>query len=148
MYSFPNFEPVSCPMSSSNCFFWPAYRFLRRQVRGSGIPVSFRIFRSLLIHTVRGFLVVNEAEVDVFLEFPCFLYDPMNVDNLISGSSAFSKWSEVKSLSRVWLFATPWTVAHQAPPSMGFPRQEYWSGLLTKLRWQSLVNEGISLGMF
>ena len=34
-----------------------------------------------------------------------------------------------KSLSSVWLFATPWTVAHQAPPSMGFSRQEYWSGL-------------------
>ena len=39
------------------------------------------------------------------------------------------KWSEVSSLSRVWLFATPWTVAHQALPSMGFSRQEYWSGL-------------------
>ena len=38
-------------------------------------------------------------------------------------------WSEVKSLSRVQLFATPWTVAYQAPPSMGFSRQEYWSGL-------------------
>ena len=36
---------------------------------------------------------------------------------------------KVKSLSRVWLFATPWTVAYQAPPSMGFFRQEYWSGL-------------------
>ena len=36
---------------------------------------------------------------------------------------------KVKSLSRVQLFATPWTVVHQAPPSMGFPRQEYWSGL-------------------
>ena len=36
---------------------------------------------------------------------------------------------KVKSLSRVRLFATPWTVAHQAPPSMGFYRQEYWSGL-------------------
>ena len=36
---------------------------------------------------------------------------------------------KVKSLSRVRLFATPWTVAHQAPLSMGFPRQEYWSGL-------------------
>ena len=36
---------------------------------------------------------------------------------------------KVKSVSRVRLFATPWTVAHQAPPSMGFPRQEYWSGL-------------------
>ena len=36
---------------------------------------------------------------------------------------------KVKSFSRVRLFATPWTVAHQAPPSMGFSRQEYWSGL-------------------
>ena len=36
------------------------------------------------------------------------------------------KWSEVKSLSCVWLFATPWTVAYQAPPSMGFSRQEYY----------------------
>ena len=39
------------------------------------------------------------------------------------------KWSEVKSLSRVRLFATPWTVAYQVPPSMGFSRQECWSGL-------------------
>ena len=38
--------------------------------------------------------------------------------------------SEAKSLSRVQLFATPWTVGHQAPLSMGFSRQEYWSGLL------------------
>ena len=40
------------------------------------------------------------------------------------------KWKvKVKSLSRVWLFTTPWTAAHQAPPSMGFSRQEYWSGV-------------------
>ena len=39
------------------------------------------------------------------------------------------KEKEVKSLSRVWLFATPWTVAYQASPSMGFSRQECWSGL-------------------
>ena len=38
-------------------------------------------------------------------------------------------WKKVKFLSCVWLFATPWTVAYQAPPSMGFSRQEYWSGL-------------------
>ena len=43
------------------------------------------------IHTVKGFSVANEAEVDVFLEFLCFLYDPENVGNLISDSSAFSK---------------------------------------------------------
>ena len=40
------------------------------------------------------------------------------------------KWKvKVNSLSRVWLLATPWTVAHQAPPSMGFSRREYWSGV-------------------
>ena len=47
----------------------------------------------------------------------------------ISFSNAW-KWKvKVKSLSRVWLFETPWTTAHQAPPSMGFSRQEYWSGV-------------------
>ena len=45
----------------------------------------------VVIHTVKGFSIVNEAEVDIFLEFPCFLHDPINVGNLISGSSAFSK---------------------------------------------------------
>ena len=47
----------------------------------------------------------------------------------ISFSNAW-KWKvKVKSLSRVWLLATPWTAAHQAPPSMGFSRQGYWSGV-------------------
>ena len=46
-----------------------------------------------VIHTVKGFRVVNEAEVDFFFEFPCFFYDQTDVGNLISGSSAFSKTS-------------------------------------------------------
>ena len=57
----------------------------------------FHLFKNfpqvIVIHTVKGFGIVNEAEVDVFPEFPCFLYDPVNVGNLISGSSAFSKSS-------------------------------------------------------
>ena len=49
---------------------------------------------------------------------------------VISFSNAW-KWKvKVKSFSRIWLLATPWTAAHQAPPSMGFSRQEYWSGVL------------------
>ena len=44
-----------------------------------------------MIHTIKGFNVVDEAEVNVFLEFPWFLYDPADVGNLIYGSSAFSK---------------------------------------------------------
>ena len=44
-----------------------------------------------MIHTVKGFSVVNETEIDIFIEFPCFVYDSVNIGNLISGSSAFSK---------------------------------------------------------
>ena len=47
----------------------------------------------VVIHTVKGFSVVNEAKIDVFLEFSCFFDDPVDVGNLISGSSAFSKSS-------------------------------------------------------
>ena len=53
----------------------------------------------IVIHTVKGFGVVNKAEVDVFLEFPCFFDDPVDVGNLISGSSAFSK-----SSLNIWKF--------------------------------------------
>ena len=53
--------------------------------------MSLRIFQFVVIHTVKGFHIVKEEEADVFLEFPCFLYDPVNVGNWISGSSAFSK---------------------------------------------------------
>ena len=45
----------------------------------------------IVIHIIKGFSIVNEAEIDVLLELPCFLHDPTNVGNLISGSSAFSK---------------------------------------------------------
>ena len=73
---------------------WPAYRFLKRQVRWSGIPNYLRIFHSLLWSTqAKGFNVVNKAEVDVFLELSCLFYDLLDVGNLISGSSVFSKSS-------------------------------------------------------
>ena len=52
-----------------------------------------RIFQSVVIHTIKGFGIVNKAEVDVFLELSCFFDDPADVDNLVSGSSAFSKTS-------------------------------------------------------
>ena len=54
----------------------------------------------VVIHTVKGFRVVNKAEVDVFLEFSCFFCDPMDVGNLISGSSAF-----YKSSMNIWKFS-------------------------------------------
>ena len=83
---------VPCPVLTVAS--WPPYRFLRRQVRWAGIPISLRIFHSLLWSTQsKAFGVVNETEVDVFLEFSCFFYDPTDVGILISGSSAFSKFN-------------------------------------------------------
>ena len=57
------------------------------------MPICLRIFQFVVIYTVKGFNTVNEAEVDVFMEFSSFFYDPTDVGNLISGSSAFSKFS-------------------------------------------------------
>ena len=74
---------------------WPTYRFLQRQVRWSGIPISFKIFHSLLWSTQSKAL----AKIDVFLELSCFFHDPADVGNLISGSSAFSKTS-----LKIWRF--------------------------------------------
>ena len=53
----------------------------------------FKNFPQFVVHTVKGFGIVNKTEVDVFLELFCFLNDPTDVGNLISGSSAFSKSS-------------------------------------------------------
>ena len=61
----------------------------------------FKNFPQLVvIYTVKGFGIGNKAEVDVFLEFPCFFCDPVNVGNLISGSSAFAK-----SNLNIWKFS-------------------------------------------
>ena len=65
----------------------------------SRIPISLRILHFVVIHTVKGFNIVNEAEVDVLLELSCFFDDPADVSNLISGSSAFSK-----SRLKIWKF--------------------------------------------
>ena len=59
----------------------------------SGIPISKNFPHFVVIHTVKGFGIVNKAEIDVFLELSCFFNDPVDVGNLISGSSAFSKSS-------------------------------------------------------
>ena len=59
----------------------------------SGIPITFRIFQFIVIHTVKGFGTVNKAEIDVFLKLSYFFHDPADVGNLISGSSAFSEIS-------------------------------------------------------
>ena len=73
----------------------------------------FKNFPVCVIHTVKGFGIVNNAEVDVFLEFSCFIYNPKDVGNLISGSFAFSKTSmkylEVHGsrIAEAWLLSIP-----------------------------------------
>ena len=82
---------MSCPVLTAA--FLPAYRLLRRQVRWSDIPTSKNFPQFVVIHTVKGFGIVNKEKIDVLLELSCFFDDPMDVGNLISGSSAFSKSS-------------------------------------------------------
>ena len=92
MYSFPDLEPVPCSLSGSNCCFLTCIQVSQDKVVWySHLLKNFP--QCAIIHTVKGFSIVNEAEVDVFLEFPCLFYDSMDVGNLISGSSAFSKSS-------------------------------------------------------
>ena len=62
-----------------------------------GIPIYLRIFQFFVMHTVKGFGMVNETEVDDFLESPCFFYDPTDVGNLISHSSA-----SLKPIMYIW----------------------------------------------
>ena len=63
----------------------------------------------IVIHTVKGFGIVNKAEIDVFLEVSCFFHDPADVGNLISGSSAFSKTS-LNIWNLEWVSLTQMTI--------------------------------------
>ena len=83
---FPILNQSVVPWKVLTVASWPAYSFLRRQVRWSGIPISLRIFYSLLWSIGKRFGIVNKIEVDVFLELFYFFYDPTDVGNLISGS--------------------------------------------------------------
>ena len=79
-------------MSSSNCCFLTCLQISQEAgqvVWYSHLLQNFPQF--IVIHTFKGFGIVNKAEIDVFLELSCFFNDPMDVGNLISGSSAFSK---------------------------------------------------------
>ena len=87
-------------MSSSNHCFLSCIQI--SQEAGQVVWYSYHLKnfpQFIVIHTVKGFGIVNKAEIDVFLELSCFFDDPMNVGNLISGSSAFSK-----SSLNIWKF--------------------------------------------
>jgi len=87
-------------MSSSNCCFLTCIQISQEADQVVWYSHLFQNFpQFIVIHTVRGFCIVNKAEIDVFLELSCFFLDPEDVGNLISGPSAFSKIS-----SNIWKF--------------------------------------------
>ena len=109
MYSFSYLEPVCCSMSSSNSCFLACIQISQEAgqvVRYSHLSQNFSQF--IVIHTVKGFGIVNKTEIDVLLEFSCFFHDPADVGNLTSGPLAFLKpaWTSGSS----W-FTYCWSLA-------------------------------------
>ena len=90
MYYIPNFKPVHCSMSGSNCCFLTCIQVLQEAGKEIWYSHLFKNFpQFVVIYTAKDFSIVNEA--DVFLELSCFLDNPMDVGSLISGSPAFSE---------------------------------------------------------
>ena len=88
------FGTIFCSMSSSNCCFLTCIQISQEAGQVVWCSHLFQNFpQFVLIHTVKGFGIVNKAEVDAFLELSCFIDDPAEVGYLISGSSSFSKTS-------------------------------------------------------
>ena len=100
MYSFPYLESVFCSMSSSNCHFLTCIQISEEVGQ---VVCYFHLFQNfqqfVVIHTVKGFGIVNKAEIDVFLKLSCFFDNPKDSGNLISHSSAFSK-----PILNIWKF--------------------------------------------
>ena len=93
-------EPVCCSISSSNCCFLTCIQVSQEAgqvVWYSHLLKNFPQF--IVIHRVEGFGIVSKAVIDIFLELSCFFDDPVDIGNLISGSSAFSK-----TVLNIWKF--------------------------------------------
>ena len=94
MYSFSYLDPVCCSMSSSNCCFLTCIQISQEADQVVWYSHPFQKFAQfLVIHTVKGFGLINKAEIDIFLELSCLFDDPADFGNLISVSSALSKTS-------------------------------------------------------
>ena len=94
------FGTVCCCTSSSNCCFLTCIQISQEADQMVWYSHLFQNFpQFIVIHTVKGFGIVNKAELDASLELSCFFHDPADVGNLISGSSAFSKTSLI-----IWKF--------------------------------------------
>ena len=145
MYSFSCLGPVCCCMSSSNCCFLTCIQISQEAGQVVWYSHLFQNFpQFIVIHTVKGFGIVNKTEIDVFLELSCFFHDPADVGNLISVSSAFSKTSlkgqHVSTIQAQFLteFLFPFTV--------NTPKYSQYFHLLKSGHWEIcldiLIREG------
>ena len=117
-----------CSMSSSNCCFLTCIQLSQEGGQVVWYSHLFKDFpQFVVIYTVKGFGIVNKADIDVFLEQSCFFNDPMNVGNLIAGSSAFSK-----SSVNIWNIHSSYTVEAW----LG----EFWALLYYFVRWVQLCS--------
>ena len=92
MFCLSYLEPVCCSMSSSNCCFLTCIHISQEADQVVWYSHLFQNFLQFIVsHTVKGFGIVNKAELDAFLELSCIFHDPADVGNLTSGFSAFSK---------------------------------------------------------
>ena len=93
-FPFPVLNQWHCSMSGSNCCFLTCIQISQEAGQVVWYSYLFKTFPQLVvIHTVKGFGIVNKAEVAVFLEHSCFFCDTTDIGNLISGFSGFSKFS-------------------------------------------------------
>ena len=116
-------------MSSSNCCFLTCIQVSQEAAQVVWYSLLFQNSpQFVVIHTVKSLGIVNEAEVYVLLEFSCFCYDPAYVHNLISGSSAFSKYS-----LNIWKFLV---CSQTVEASFG----EFWALLCHHVRWVQLCS--------
>ena len=115
-------EPVCCSMSSSHCCFLTCIQVSQEAGQVVGYSHLFQNFPQLIvIHTVKGYGIINKAEIDVFLEFSCFFDDPADVGNLISGSSVFSKTSWTSgSLWFMYYWSLAWRILSNCSVVWGF----------------------------
>ena len=128
-------EPICCSMSSSNCCFLTGIQV--SQEAGQVVWYSHLFQNSpqfIVIYTVKGFGIVNKAQIDVFLELSCFFDDPLDVGNLISGSFAFSKTS-----LHIWKFM----VHILLKPGIWVRQTRKW-GINSLVKNSQIVNEFIS----
>ena len=115
-------------MSSSNCCFLTCIQISQEAGKVVWYSHLLKNFPVVVIHTVKGFGIVNKAKVDVFLELSCFSYDPVDVGNSICGSSAFSKAS-----LNIWKLVLG---SHPVEAWLG----DFWALLCYCVRWVQLCS--------